>query len=537
MAPLMGAYFPSLDDCFSGDAQLISWNAAHLQILSIEEGSSALDGLVSFINSSEGQRILINPLHPFPPASPDTTVTFESKLSSSSVASQKQVDLSQIKSDALWLSKKCNIDEVSALRIVVLQWQDQSAAQLLTNFSEEEVTSLQDAVGIGGVSQPAGHARIVSALQKHRGDLNPRPEGLSEEDDRHLKIWLTYLSERQSILSTFRRLLCLALKHVLPACLNGHVRAERNSDESPLEEFCRSNYNIPAEGDKIVISELISLRDCTDAIATRMRSLGAGSGSLIDDVNGDIETAWITYHLEEILQILQILYQLLQTTNGFVSDTLLVSWLRLMVDYNFLEGLCPATPQQLALYPPIQATVAAINLAFLKLPLAKAKFDDIAQSTMTHVTDWKTNSPFFLSKTSIAEINEIYMNAAAAGIRTAGPAVLAWCIIMFAVREFGLRASHERELQQLEHPVDASAEGEVSVAHQESVAATSEFAIFEDAIERIKGEIHDDDFVQALFADVVNECNVFEVITRIVEASESLDGFDSDRLMCCWVVS
>ncbi|KAI5301876.1 hypothetical protein KEM56_001263 [Ascosphaera pollenicola] len=219
MAPLPGAYFPSLDDCFSGDAQLISWNAAVLQLLNIEEGITTEGNVFDFLNSPESQQVLKSPLRPFPPVSADTTSAFNSKTASISADSQRRADLAEIKADALWLSKKCEINEVSALRIVVLEWQNRSASHLLSSFSEEEVTSLQDAIGIGGASPSTSHAGIVNVLRKHRGDLNPRPEGLSEENDRRLRIWLTYLSERQNVLSTTRRLLCSALKHVEPACL------------------------------------------------------------------------------------------------------------------------------------------------------------------------------------------------------------------------------------------------------------------------------------------------------------------------------
>ncbi|KAI5292632.1 hypothetical protein KEM55_007666, partial [Ascosphaera atra] len=179
-----------------------SWKSAFLRLVSTEEKLFVEDSCVAFLNSKEGQHILKNPLNPFPPASPTTKSEYESKIAAIASSTPKDVKVDELKNDTLWLSKKCGIDELSALRVVVQEWQSRSADRLLGAFSEEEIISLQDAVGIGGVSQPAGHARIVGALSKHRGDQNPRPEGLSDEDSRRLRIWLLFLSERQHILKT-----------------------------------------------------------------------------------------------------------------------------------------------------------------------------------------------------------------------------------------------------------------------------------------------------------------------------------------------
>ncbi|KAI5292631.1 hypothetical protein KEM55_007665, partial [Ascosphaera atra] len=80
------------------------------------------------------------------------------------------------------------------------------------------------------------------------------------------------------------------------------------------------------------------MRDCVDSISARMRNLGSGSGFFENEISADVENAFITSILEELVQILQILFVLLETSPGFPSDTLLLSWLRLMADYNFLEG-------------------------------------------------------------------------------------------------------------------------------------------------------------------------------------------------------
>ena len=52
-----------------------------------------------------------------------------------------------MKEDALWLSEKAQIDETSALRVVVEECQSRAAARLSAPFSEDELTNIREAAG------------------------------------------------------------------------------------------------------------------------------------------------------------------------------------------------------------------------------------------------------------------------------------------------------------------------------------------------------------------------------------------------------
>lgn len=52
-----------------------------------------------------------------------------------------------MKEDALWLSGKAQIDETSALRVVVVECQSRAAARLSAPFSEDELINIRETAG------------------------------------------------------------------------------------------------------------------------------------------------------------------------------------------------------------------------------------------------------------------------------------------------------------------------------------------------------------------------------------------------------
>jgi nuclear pore complex protein Nup188 len=53
----------------------------------------------------------------------------------------------------------------------------------------------------------------------------------------------------------------------------------------------------------------------------------------------ELENIWRTSLVEEIVHIVQIMFHQLQASEEFPTADLLLSWLRLMADYSFLETI------------------------------------------------------------------------------------------------------------------------------------------------------------------------------------------------------
>ena len=94
--------------------------------------------------------LLARSTSPYSAPTLQTKSTFDTKTSSVHVppSGNPRYDIGQIKEDTLWLSKETKIDEVSALRIAVLEWQTRPAVQLLRGNLVDEIAPLAN--GIGG---------------------------------------------------------------------------------------------------------------------------------------------------------------------------------------------------------------------------------------------------------------------------------------------------------------------------------------------------------------------------------------------------
>lgn len=285
-------------------------------------------------------RIITNPFSPFSIASQTTKADFETKTAEIHVTgSQSSFNLDEIKQDALWLSNQCGIDEISALRIVILEWQGRSEDELLTSFSEEEITSLQDSIGITGLSGSGSSASVVEALERCRGGLQTQSSGLSAQEIRRLKIFLIFLFEKQHILKTAHTLLSVALRHAIPTSCDNPSLIRGKGMGTTFENFWRSVFGLDLTKDQ---EPSISITGCIDSFKALIKDLSEGSGwPIASDSKPLIESAWQANKLEEVVQVLQIMFLHLQVSPTIPSDEIILTWLQFMLDYSFLETLRP----------------------------------------------------------------------------------------------------------------------------------------------------------------------------------------------------
>ena len=94
--------------------------------------------------------LLTNSLDQPPPANSTTRSTFDTLTSAINVTPTRndRYDIKQIKENALWLSKTVKVDEVQALRLTILEWQQSTSVQLAEGDAEDEraLAAFNDAV-------------------------------------------------------------------------------------------------------------------------------------------------------------------------------------------------------------------------------------------------------------------------------------------------------------------------------------------------------------------------------------------------------
>lgn len=187
-----------------------SWRRAFLYVNDPE--SHADDGAIitAFLSHPESIQLLSRSVNSFPEPSTKSKSEFNSKTAAIHVETnaKKSFDLQEIKADAQWLSEKARIDEITALRIVVLEWQNRPATRLTTTFSSEEATSLQSAAGSDNLRVSVAGPNLASILKQTAGEAGSST--FDTEGNRRLRLRALYLSERSHLLKTFRKLLALS---------------------------------------------------------------------------------------------------------------------------------------------------------------------------------------------------------------------------------------------------------------------------------------------------------------------------------------
>ncbi|KAL2006630.1 hypothetical protein VTN00DRAFT_9298 [Thermoascus crustaceus] len=528
MAPIPEAYFPSLDKCFSGDAQLLSWRRAFLYLCDPEKHPDDAGSLYPFLSHPESIGLLSRSLNPFVPPSPKSKSDFESKTAAIHVNTSPQAssNLDEIKADTLWLSQKAAIDEVSALRITVLEWQSRPTTRLLAGFSEEEVTSLQDAAGVDNFRVSLAGPRVTDVLKKTAG-RDDDASGFDSVERRRLRLRLLYLSERSHILKTSRKLLSLSLRDNIPND-SAPVRTQ-GSNAGTAEKHSLRYLGATIFKDKLAGEEDSRfLEECVKAIRSRISELEGDGGWLgAAEGNEECEDTWRTTLVEEIVHIMQILFLQLQASATIPTSELLLSWLRLMADYGFLESLRVPCDDPFTLLLPLQALVAVTTLAFLKLPVAIPFIIDNAQQQAGRPA---RSSPYFLSREHISEINEIFLNAASAGLMSASPAIFAWGLILCTMREIALTAKETRELEQFRTAVDSFQ----SNTPASSPNRGSEQSLYEDLLDCARSPKYGDDSVTVLMSGATERGRVFDAITTLATKVGSMSAID-DKLTDFWV--
>ncbi|KAL4915913.1 nucleoporin subcomplex protein binding to Pom34-domain-containing protein [Aspergillus aurantiobrunneus] len=517
MAPVSEAYLPSLDKCFSGDVQLLSWQSAFLYTCdpgSFPDDTRVLD---SFLSHPDSIQLLLNRESVFPSSSAKTKSDFETKSSAihAETNSQASYDLKEIKADALWLSEKSGIDEVNALRIVVLEWQTRPATRLLGRFADEEATSLKGAAGVDNF-------RLSLAAPSFAEIFNSRPDeencaaGFVSEKNRRLRLTELYLSERSHIIKTARKLLALFL--------------DSDNQDSTFQQQ-RSASGLRKLGASI-FSDKVSgrgwhdfARECIKAVETRLSALkGEGGWLSAVESNEQIDNLWRTTIVEEILHLLQSLFMQLQTSTEIPPADLLLSWLRLMVDYVFLDSLQVPCEYPEELLIPLGGFVCLITLTFLKLPLSIPTIIGKGQGQGS-----STKPPYFLSKDDIGQINEIF-TVVGLESKTASPAAFAWGLVLHTMGELAHNDKETRELEQFHSAVDSFQSNTPDL----NSGRASEISLYEELLDAVRTPRYTlDDSITLLTSDAIKTI-VFDTTISLAQGIGPTSAVD-DIMTNRWV--
>ncbi|KAK2750406.1 hypothetical protein FQN57_003886 [Myotisia sp. PD_48] len=532
MAPPSEVFFPSLDECISGDTQLISWKSAFLSLTGTDGKFKSADRFSSFFMCSESLKILSNPFDPFPKPSTSSKASFETRTAAIHVTSSKATcDFDEIKSDALWLSKEAQIDEISALRILILAWQRRREDELLAHFSEEEITSLHDAVGVGRLPHASFRSELSGVLNYTGSRLSNSSDTKDAQQTRRKRLFTIYLSEKLHIIKVALFLLCESIKASVndDGSKNRNATGKANSNDTGLKFGQLGTALLKGQdGDLSIDVDQISISKCIEAFRLCIMRMESGSWWSKSEPDHSVENSWQTSCLEELVETIQILLLLIKLSPEIPSSKVLLSWLNLMNDYQFLELVTPNTDQQTLLFSKLQAFISVTTLSFLKLRSASYLLENTGLQLPSSSDPSKL--PYFFCRDDVAEISEIFLGIAQAGYRTASSAVFAWAIVLYTIGEIAMVIKEDREQQQAQRAVESYNNS----TRPTSPPAISDVSIYEDIWEQARNPAYTEDFVRFLVSSAVDGARLLDLIFVISDQLQSITGIEGENIAGQW---
>ena len=281
--------------------------------------------------------LLAHSSSPYSPPTPQTKSTFDTKTSSVHVppSGSPPYDIAQIKEDTLWLSKETKADEVSALRIVVLEWQTRPAVQLLWGGLVDEIAPLANGIG-GNQLQASFSGAALSLFGKSSAIGGNASARFDDAGPRRRRLLETYLSERRYILKTTEYVTFAASCRAQDEP-SSNVTSQASSWLEEVGTAIISTW----KGDGLAQSKSKTFVAEVKALRFRTEGLTTGSGwSSEESQQEDIELAWARNQIYEMIHIMQILLiRLSSSLTNLITPDLVLPWYRLMRDYGFYDSL------------------------------------------------------------------------------------------------------------------------------------------------------------------------------------------------------
>lgn len=288
----------------------------------------------------ESIRISIrNFLDPFGPPSAKSRSAFQTKTAAINVtpSSNGDYDIDQIKADALWLSESSKIDEISALRVVLLDWQQSPFDNYASNFvlsSNDEITNINlFTSSIAHKNRESANERTFSVLRSSTSHT------YSEGQRRSRQTYLLEI-EKSYILRVAVALISVALSYNIFASTteyNCEVGLSSRLPDWLLHEGTKilkeSNYGSHhTVGYRILITWMEAFRSRLKCLV-EFEDLPFG-----DESQQPIASSWRMQKVEDLLYIVQLIVCYLESVDDAPTTKVLETWFNICCDYEFFSS-------------------------------------------------------------------------------------------------------------------------------------------------------------------------------------------------------
>lgn len=437
----------------------------------------------------------------------NTNADFETRTAAVNVtlSNDGRYDVKEIKDDATWLAGAATIDEVSALRIVILEWQDRAALRILQRYTKEEKISLEQAIGRVDVSNYGSPSYV--GLFGEGSDASQ----FDSAESRHARLLRLSLSEQESTLGVKVIIAASEVERPLPS--SGRASDDTTTREASLpwlqEVFkrisLRERRSSKGKGLQSVAELTPRENEADNAITQsvkdivkRLQAYERGSGWTFDNMP-ELEDLFQVSQLTQAAYTLQLIFIRLSLSTEPESAAVVKSWFQFVDEHGFFAIFNPPSPRQQAIVEQMQMLLSIISLQIIK-------FRHSLDLLRTNQPGAHATIPILFDQECQKVVNSCLLRAADNEAVAASPAMLAWSILLQQLRNMTSLHQHDANSEE-----DLSLiEDRPSPLHEQTEGSTSR--VFSDALQVILDTNIQEDPILYLAKSAVNSCQVFSAI-------------------------
>ncbi|KAK5170493.1 uncharacterized protein LTR77_005081 [Saxophila tyrrhenica] len=507
-SPTQSNYFPPLDKCLAGSERLVSWRTASTALC--DPRAATNNALQAFLSDPESNKYLTHALDPFPKPGPRTKNDFETKTAPIHVAQSTNgdYDLEELKKDAQWLSEQVAVEELVALRCVVLEWQQRAEEQLLASLGENG--SAVGGTELGASLLGTSTAGFASSL------LGPTTtDEFTKEEPRRTRQLQLYLEEREHIRKVEVALINRTASSVGISQSSGSWIDDLGA--KVVEDMCSPNSRTAFE---TFLSGCI--KDLEKSVELLDDSTKWPKIFLADEAKQGMYAVAGFRDLTSGLQLLLAALHLITSNTYIPGGDLVRTYFELMGKVSFFSATAssPALPDPSAL----KALASLVSVSILYLPAAVSNIQDTASQMLNsgsvQYPALPTQTDMYINdETCLHQVNLVIFKAATSKqpLPLAGPAILAWSLLTSNIRDIAKLLQQAREQRQAEEANQSSPGMARRPSRDDLSTFENQFARLQDGL-NLEEEDRDDP-PGCLARVAVDGIGVFDILSQLASTS------------------
>ncbi|KAF4554989.1 Nucleoporin NUP188-like protein [Elsinoe fawcettii] len=429
-------YLPALDDVLHRRQAIISWRTLYLALaepLAIRQISS----VDKVLKDQRIRELLIDPFSAHQKPSSTSRTQYDNLTSAINApgSGSRNFDVKELKEDASWLSKELDVDEVTALRVVLLEWQDRARRDLLSHWTEDEVIGLRNTTA----SSSSG---TLSNLLRRCEITKPGSKSSADKDRSRNELLALFYTEEQYLWKTSEIVFGLA------------QRAELQPSASTLSKPCLPpSLRMTAQSIWKSHAERYAVSGDETVVAHSARALRGFLDHLVQQETWPtflqnkkaIASIFVSSSMETIISLLRILQlHLHRETYGVTSASDISLWfggLHECLSFSMLEN-----------FGRQQFDIIASLLVYTSIELLKAAptldllYAKVNSSNAT-LYPKMTGKAYIEEPASLRIVTEYLLSTIEDGITWIGPICLVWAVLARDLRMLQQELLEEERVQ------------------------------------------------------------------------------------------